>query len=110
MEDVAWVSIFGTLGMLLAMTIVVVKLMLLYMNGSEPAGPTEIVANTSWQVGLSPSKFHKVFRGLEALSSTGNAWQHSAKGWLLKMAIGFTDCMLVVIVMGGKWRSLDMGL
>lgn len=51
MEDVAWVSIFGTLGMLLAMVIVVVKLLLLYCNGSEPTGSTEVVADTSWQVG-----------------------------------------------------------
>ena len=51
MEDVAWVSIFGTLGMLVAMVIVVVKLINLYMTSAEPTGSTEIVANTSWQVG-----------------------------------------------------------
>jgi hypothetical protein len=42
-EDVAWVSIFGTVGMLLAMVVVVGKLIAIYAT-SPPAAPTELVA------------------------------------------------------------------
>eukprot|EP00882_Tetradesmus_deserticola_P031182 GHRQ01035254.1.p1 GENE.GHRQ01035254.1~~GHRQ01035254.1.p1 ORF type:complete len:186 (+),score=63.85 GHRQ01035254.1:512-1069(+) len=42
-EDVAWVSIFGTVGMLLAMVVVVAKLVAIYAT-SPPAAPTELVA------------------------------------------------------------------
>jgi hypothetical protein len=42
-EDVAWVSIFGTVGMLLAMVVVVGKLIAIYAM-SPPAAPTELVA------------------------------------------------------------------
>jgi hypothetical protein len=42
-EDVAWVSIFGTIGMLLAMIVVVGKLIAIYAT-APPAAPTELVA------------------------------------------------------------------
>jgi hypothetical protein len=42
-EDVAWVSIFGTVGMLLAMIVVVGKLLAIYATAPQ-AAPTEIVA------------------------------------------------------------------
>lgn len=51
MEDVAAVSILGTVGMLAAMAIVVGKLVYIYLTSPE-APPTEIVASgTSFQVG-----------------------------------------------------------
>lgn len=45
MEDVAWVSILGTVGMLGAMLIVVGKLIVLYIN-TPVAAPTEVVATS----------------------------------------------------------------
>ncbi|WIA35643.1 hypothetical protein OEZ86_004057 [Tetradesmus obliquus] len=42
-EDVAWVSIFGTVGMLLAMVVVVGKLVAIYAT-SPPAAPTELIS------------------------------------------------------------------
>jgi hypothetical protein len=50
MEDVAVVSIFGTVGMLAAMAIVVGKLVAIYLT-APPAAPTELVASgVSFQV------------------------------------------------------------
>lgn len=42
-EDVAWVSIFGTVGMLVAMLVVAGKLIAIYFTASAVA-PTEMVA------------------------------------------------------------------
>jgi hypothetical protein len=50
MEDVAVVSIFGTVGMLAAMAIVVGKLIAIYLT-TPVAAPTELVASgVSFQV------------------------------------------------------------
>jgi hypothetical protein len=50
MEDVAFVSIFGTVGMLAAMAVVVGKLVAIYLSTPQPA-PTELVASgVSFQV------------------------------------------------------------
>jgi hypothetical protein len=50
MEDVAFVSIFGTVGMLAAMAVVVGKLVAIYLSTPQPA-PTELVAaGVSFQV------------------------------------------------------------
>lgn len=50
MEDVAVVSIFGTVGMLAAMAVVVGKLVAIYLTTPQPA-PTELVASgVSFQV------------------------------------------------------------
>ena len=53
MEDVAVVGIFGTVGMLAAMAVVVGKLLAIYIS-APAAAPTELVASgVSFQVGRS---------------------------------------------------------
>lgn len=44
-EDVAWVSIFGSVGMLGAILVVVGKLVAIYATMPQPAAPTEVVAS-----------------------------------------------------------------
>jgi CHASE2 domain-containing sensor protein len=58
-EDVARVSIFGTVGMLLAMVVVVGKLIAIYAT-SPPAAPTELVA-TGQGLNVSERKRNKQF-------------------------------------------------
>lgn len=54
MHDVGWVAIFGTLGMLLAVVVVVPKLMLRYLANPSAVPATEMVAKTTFQVHYMP--------------------------------------------------------
>jgi hypothetical protein len=50
MEDVAWVSIMGTVGMLVVVVVIVVQLLVLFATNPDARGPTEVVTTGSLQV------------------------------------------------------------